>query len=88
MAVMERPRACRKLPSPTPAVLFLGLFFGAASEFSPTPQAEVMGVRSLSYGLSTLIYESSWRNAWLPCVLCSLLIGRVAHSGNPLIDSP
>ena len=76
MAMVDRLRACRNLPNPIPAFLFLGLFFGSGRELSSTRQAEVMGVRSLSYGLSTLNYRSSWRNTWLPCMFCSLLTGQ------------
>ena len=72
MAMVDRLRACRNLPNPIPAFLFLGLFFGSGRELSSTRQAEVMGVRSLSYGLSTLNYRSSWRNTWQ--ILC-LIVG-------------
>ena len=47
MALVDRPHACRKLPSPKPAFLFLGLFFGSGRELSSTRQVEAMGVRSV-----------------------------------------
>lgn len=53
MATVDRlPLPAETFPTQSPAFLFLGLFFGSGRELSSTRQAEVMGVRSLSYGLS------------------------------------
>ena len=49
-AMVDSPRVCRSLPSPVPAFLYLGLFFGCGRELSPTRQAEVMRVKSFSSG--------------------------------------